>query len=53
MKVAVFSTKPYDRRFLDAANATAGHELIYLEERLNSRSAPFAAGRGGGVHLRE
>ncbi|HEX8311163.1 MAG TPA: 2-hydroxyacid dehydrogenase [Chthoniobacteraceae bacterium] len=44
MKVAVFSTKPYDRRFLDAANAEAGHELIFIEERLNSRTAGFAAG---------
>jgi D-lactate dehydrogenase len=44
MKVAVFSTKPYDRRFLDAANAAAGHELLYIEERLNRHSARFTAG---------
>jgi D-lactate dehydrogenase len=35
MQVTVYSTKPYDRRFLKAANATAGHEFIFLEERLN------------------
>ncbi len=42
MKVAVFSTKPYDQRFLAAASA--GHELIFLEDRLNERSAALAAG---------
>lgn len=46
MKVAVFSAKPYDRRFLDVANAGRGarHELIYLDGRLNSESAVLAAG---------
>ena len=28
MKTAVFSTKPYDAKFLVAANASAGHEPI-------------------------
>ncbi|NWK96558.1 hydroxyacid dehydrogenase [Sphingobium lactosutens] len=46
MKVAVFSTHPFDRRFFDAANEAAGgvHELTYLETRLDGRSAPLAAG---------
>ncbi|HEX6962331.1 MAG TPA: 2-hydroxyacid dehydrogenase, partial [Lacipirellula sp.] len=44
MRVAVYSTKPYDRRFLDAANQTAGHELVFLEERLNPRTAVLQAG---------
>ena len=46
MKVAVFSTHPFDRRFFDAANAAAAgaHELTYLETRLDDRSAPLAAG---------
>jgi D-lactate dehydrogenase len=44
MKAAVFSTKPYDRRFLDAANEHSGHELLYLEERLSARSAAHAQG---------
>ena len=29
MRVAVFSTKPYDRQFLEAANAGHGHELHF------------------------
>ena len=44
MKVSVFSTKPYDQRFLEAANAPAGHDLVFLEDRLNERSAALAAG---------
>jgi D-lactate dehydrogenase len=39
MKVTVFSTKPYDNRFLDAANQSAGHELVFFEERLNPHTA--------------
>jgi D-lactate dehydrogenase len=48
MKVAVFSTHPFDRRFFDAANEAAGrgHELTYLETHLDARSAPMAAGHG-------
>lgn len=44
MKVAVFSTKPYDRKFLDAANESEGHELVYLEARLVPATAPLADG---------
>jgi D-lactate dehydrogenase len=44
MRVAVFSTKPYDRKFLDAANAEAGHELVYLESRLTLRAVTAAEG---------
>lgn len=44
MRVAVFSAKAYDRRFLDAANAVFGHELDYLEARLDASTAPLAAG---------
>ncbi|MBX9944163.1 MAG: 2-hydroxyacid dehydrogenase [Reyranella sp.] len=44
MRVAVFSTKPYDRKFLDAANAEAGHELVYLESRLTLRTVTAAEG---------
>jgi D-lactate dehydrogenase len=46
MRVAVFSTKPYDRKFLDAANAEAGHELVYLESRLTLRTVAAAEGAG-------
>jgi D-lactate dehydrogenase len=44
MRVAVFSTKPYDRHFLDAANSVAGHELAYFEPRLVPETTPLAAG---------
>ncbi len=44
MDVAVFSTRPYDRRSLDAANVGLGHSLIYFEERLHCRTAPLARG---------
>lgn len=44
MRVAVFSTKPYDRRFLDAANAEGRHELVFLEPRLLPETASLAAG---------
>ncbi len=44
MKVAIFSTKPYDQRFLEAANAHAAHELVFLEDRLNARTATLAGG---------
>lgn len=43
MKVAVFSTKPYDQKFLDAANSGA-HDLTFLEPRLSAETAPLAAG---------
>ncbi len=42
MRVAVFSAKPHDRRFLDSAND--GHELHYLEASLRPETAPLAAG---------
>lgn len=44
MKVAVFSAKRYDREFLNAANATAGHQLRYFDAPLDSESAALAAG---------
>lgn len=42
MKVVVFSTKSYDRRFLEAANERHGHELVFLEARLDADTAPLA-----------
>ena len=47
MKVAVFGTKPYDRRSLDAANASHRHELVFLEPRLTVQTAKLASGCGG------
>jgi len=44
MKVAVFSTKPYDRQFLEAANVAHAHELHFYEPRLTIDTAPLAAG---------
>ena len=35
MKVAVFSAKPYDREFLDKANAVEGHHLKYFDDPLD------------------
>jgi D-lactate dehydrogenase len=43
MKVAVFSTKSYDRRFLDAANRDHGHDLTFYEPRLTLETWPLAA----------
>ena len=47
MRIAVFATKPYDRRSLDAANAAFGHELTYFDARLDAQTAPLAAGFAG------
>lgn len=44
MKVAVFSTKPYDRRFLEAAGERHDHELTFFETRLTSETAGIAKG---------
>ncbi len=44
MRVAVFSTKPHDRRFLDAANAENLHDLVFLEPRLSEATVALAAG---------
>ncbi|MCJ2008299.1 NAD(P)-dependent oxidoreductase [Methylobacterium sp. J-092] len=41
MDVAVFSTKPYDRRFLDAAVA-GRHALTYIDARLDRTTAVLA-----------
>lgn len=50
MKVGVFSTKRYDRQSLGEANARLraggqpGHELAFLEARLDRETAPLGAG---------
>ena len=44
MRVSIFSTKSYDRKFLETANAGGGHELVFHEARLSSDTAPLAAG---------
>lgn len=44
MKVAVFSTKDYDKLFLGRANHLGKHELVYLEPRLTAETVTLAAG---------
>lgn len=44
MKIAVFSTKPYDRQALAAANERHGHELVFFEPRLTRVTAELASG---------
>lgn len=45
MKVAVFNTKPYDRLFLEQANAKSKHDLLFLEPRLTRETALLANGK--------
>ncbi|MBL8148491.1 MAG: hypothetical protein JNN15_01010 [Blastocatellia bacterium] len=42
MKVGVFSTKSYDRRFLEKANQSYGHELFFFTPRLTLETLPLA-----------
>ena len=44
MRIAVFSTRNYDREFLSAANRELGHELVFFEPRLTAETARLAAG---------
>src|SRR5205085_574665 len=44
MRVAVFSTKNYDRQFLQPAAAAANHELAFFEPRLTPQTAVLAHG---------
>jgi D-lactate dehydrogenase len=44
MKVAVFSTKKYDRQSLNSANTRHKHELVFLETKLNPQTARLASG---------
>jgi D-lactate dehydrogenase len=44
MRVAFFSTQPYDRIFFDRANAGPGHDISYLEPRLTAATSRLAAG---------
>jgi D-lactate dehydrogenase len=39
MKVAIFSTKSYDRQFFTAANSQHQHQLIFLEPKLDRHTA--------------
>lgn len=46
MRIAMFSTKPYDATYFDRANREHGfgHELTYFEPRLLESTAPLAEG---------
>lgn len=44
MKIAFFSTKPYDRRFFDEYNKEFGHEITYFEARLRRETLKLAEG---------
>jgi D-lactate dehydrogenase len=44
VKIAVFSTKNYDRDSLTAANSAFNHELCFFETQLDEHTAPLAKG---------
>lgn len=44
MRIAVYSAKPFEQRYLDQANRSAGHELTYIEARLSPGTVELAAG---------
>lgn len=44
MKIAVFSTKPYDKEFLNQANKAFEHTLAFLEPHLSKETVALAAG---------
>jgi D-lactate dehydrogenase len=46
MRVAMFSSKPYDVESFRQANQ-AGHEIVYLEPRLTVETVPLASGCEG------
>ena len=44
MKIAVYSTKPYDRQSLTHVNAAFGHELVFHKAALELSTVPLASG---------
>ena len=44
MKMAVYSSKSYERPFLDAANAGPKHELVYLDATCSATTGDLARG---------
>jgi D-lactate dehydrogenase len=44
MRIAFFSTHPFDRQFFDEANHAHRHDILYLEARLTPATSPLAAG---------
>jgi D-lactate dehydrogenase len=44
MRIAVFSSKRYDREYLEVANLRYEHELVFFEARLTPATTALAAG---------
>lgn len=44
MKIAIFSTKPYDRTYLGSLNEKYGHELVFFDAPLNNQTCRLAEG---------
>ncbi len=44
MKIAVFSTRPYDRQAFGQANERHAHELVFFEPRLTASTVELARG---------
>lgn len=44
MKTAVFSARRYDQTLLSQANHSAGHELVFIQDRLTAETAHQARG---------
>ena len=44
MRVAIFSTKSYDREFLQFANSGNGHDLVFFEPHLSGETCRMATG---------
>ncbi len=44
MRLALFSTKPYDEQFFTAANERFNNELVFFEARLEQATTALAAG---------
>ncbi len=42
MKIAFFSTQPYDREYFERYNTT--HEIVFFKDRLNEQTAKLASG---------
>lgn len=44
MRIGVFSTKSYDREFIEKANEAHGHEITFFEPRLTPETVSLAQG---------
>ncbi|BBP97139.1 hypothetical protein BSFA1_22680 [Burkholderia sp. SFA1] len=46
MEVAIFSSTPYERQYLEEANKAENHTLKYIDVSLDADTAELAAGYG-------